>query len=638
MRGRARKVVRGVGGDSWRVQKRRGKGRPAMNDQALKDAATRLRRISVLSTTQAASGHPSTCLSAAEIVAVLFWEEMRFDPKDPRSNDVDHFVLSKGHAAPILWAALSETGAISEDPMTLRRFDSPLEGHPTPLSPWVRVATGSLGQGLAASVGMAIAKKRLGHPSRVYCLLGDGECAEGSVWEAAMAAGKTGLSNLCAIVDVNGLGQSGPAIHGHDTARVAAQFESMGWRAIVVDGHDVAAVRGAFAQARATDAGPTVLVARTQKGKGVRAMEGKGGWHGKPVPKGAELEAALADIGDAAAPPKPAARPYGVAWPLVTPTSADRPAPPAYEMGQPVATREAYGTALAKLGKVDPSVFVLDADTKNSTFSERFLAAFPDRFVECFIAEQNMVGSALGLSAMGMTPFASTFACFLTRAYDFIRMAAYSRPRRLVLCGSHAGVSIGEDGPSQMALEDLAMMRAIIGATVLYPSDGVSAERLVALAGQTEGITYIRTTRPKTPVIYPNDEVFVRGGSKVLRRSAKDTATIVSAGVTLHNALAAADALAKEGVTVRVIDAYSIEPIDVETLRVAAKETGRILTVEDHSVRGGLGEAVAAAVSGIAPVKIVGVTKLPRSGKPEELMEDHGLSAAAIARTVRELG
>jgi transketolase len=600
----------------------------------LRDVAQRLRRISVLSTSEAGSGHPTTCLSAAEIMSVLFFEEMRFDPKDPASNDADHFVLSKGHAAPILWAALSEAGAIAEDPMTLRKFTSPLEGHPTPLSPWVRFATGSLGQGLSAAVGMAVAKKRKSHPSRVYCLLGDGECAEGSVWEAAMAAGKMALSNLCAVVDVNGLGQSGPAIHEHDVEAVAAPFRAMGWHSILVNGHDVGALVLAFEEARRTTDAPTVLVAHTQKGKGVSAIEGKGGWHGKPIPKGPELDAALAQIGDPGKQAPVSARPYGHPWSIGAPSGP--PAPPAYEKGQPVATREAYGTALVKLGKVDPSVFVLDADTKNSTFSEKFLVAFPDRFVESFIAEQNMVGMAFGLQAMGMTPFASSFACFLTRAYDFIRMGVVSRPRRLILCGSHAGVSIGEDGPSQMALEDLAMMRALVEATVFYPSDGVSAERLVALAAATPGITYIRTSRPKTPVLYANDETFVRGGSKVVRSSGKDAATIVGAGVTLHEGMAAADALAKEDVAVRVIDAYSIEPLDAPTLQKAARETGLIVSVEDHSVRGGLGDAVRAAVGDLAPVRVLGVTKIPRSGKPEELLDDQGISAVGIARAVRE--
>lgn len=601
--------------------------------ERLTKVATRLRRISVLSTTEAGSGHPSTCLSAADIAAVLFFHEMRWDPKDPRSNDQDHVIFSKGHAAPLLWAALSEAGAISEDPMTLRRFDSPLEGHPTPLSPWVRVATGSLGQGLCAAVGMAHGKRMAKHPSRVYCLLGDGELAEGSVYEAAKQAAHAGLTNVCAILDVNGLGQSGPTMDDHQLERVAAPWTALGWNAIQIDGHDIGAIAAALEKARATTDRPTVVVCKTFKGHGVKDIAGKGGWHGKPIPKGPALDAALADIGEAPRQAPPAARPYGKAWNVAP--SNDAPPAPSVAKGKEIATREAYGDALVKLGAVNASVVALDGDTKNSTFSEKFLKAYPERFVEAFIAEQNMVGMSLGLAAVGYTPFASTFAAFLSRAYDFIRMATYSRPPRLVLCGSHAGVSIGEDGASQMALEDLAMMRAVLGTTVLYPSDAVSTERLVALAAQTEGITYIRTTRPKTPVIYDATETFVRGGSKVLRKSDQDSVTIVGAGVTLHHALAAADQLAKEGVRARVIDLYSIKPIDTATLQQAARATKRVITVEDHAIEGGIGEAVCAAINGLAPVTMLAVTTIPRSGTPEQLLEDHGISPAAIVRAVR---
>jgi transketolase len=604
------------------------------DDRTLARMAQKLRRISLETTAEAGSGHPSTCMSAAEIVAVLFFEEMRFDPRDPSGRDADVFVLSKGHAAPLLWGALHEAGAIADDPMTLRLLSSDLEGHPTPRCPWVRVATGSLGQGLSAAAGMAWARRLDATPARVFALLGDGESAEGSVWEAAQFAAHENLGNLCAIVDVNRLGQSGPTMYGHDTAVYEGRFRAFGWETAVVDGHDVAALRGAFARARATPRQPFAVIARTLKGKGVSFMEDKEGWHGKPVKKGDELQRALAELGDTAVDIKVEPRRYPMrTWVMpVEPALA-----PAYRLGQEVATREAYGSALASLAKQCPQVVAIDGDTKNSTFSERFKEHAPERFAEGYIAEQNMVGVALGMASEGKIPFASTFACFLSRAYDFIRMAAYSRPPHLVLCGSHAGVSIGEDGPSQMALEDLAMMRAITGATVLYPSDAVSAERLVETAARTPGIVYIRTSRPKTKVLYANEESFPVGGSRTLRSSAKDVLTIVGAGVTLHEALAAHETLAREGIIVRVIDLYSVKPVDEATLRKAAAETGGFVTVEDHSLCGGIGEAVAAAVAGRARIEMLGVREIPRSGKPAELMAAHGIDAAAIVAAVKRL-
>jgi transketolase len=596
--------------------------------------AQKLRRHSLESTAEAGSGHPTSCMSAAELMSVLFFSEMRFDPADPSGADADVFVLSKGHAAPILWAALREAGCIDDDLLTLRRLDSRLEGHPTPLVPWVRVATGSLGQGLCASVGMARARRRPGAPGRVFCLMGDGEVAEGSVWEAAQFASFNGLDNVTALVDVNRLGQSGPTMYQHHTEVYEARLRSFGWEVATVDGHDVPAVREALAAGRQASGKPFALVARTLKGKGVSFLEDKEGWHGKPVKKGEELQKAVAELGDTSIRLSVEARRY-------SPITERAPMPPevapAYQIGQEVATREAFGTALAYLGAHCPQVVAVDGDTKNSTFSERFKAVDPHRFAEAYIAEQNMVGIALGASTEGKIPVASTFACFLTRAYDFIRMAAISRPSHLVLCGSHAGVSIGEDGASQMALEDLAMMRAITGSTVLYPSEAVSAERLVELAARTPGIVYIRTSRPKTKVLYANDEAFTVGGSKTVRSSGNDRVTIVAAGVTLSEALIAHDRLAAEGVATRVIDLYCVKPVDVETLRRAASETRALLTVEDHSVCGGIGEAVAAAVSGRAPVTLLGVHEIPRSGKPAELMAHHGLDADAIVKAVRGL-
>jgi transketolase len=570
-------------------------------------------------------------LSCAEIVAALFFHEMRWDPADADARNVDRFVLSKGHAAPILWAALSAAGAIAEDPMSLRRIDSTLEGHPTPNNPWVRVATGSLGQGLAAANGMVLANRLDGIDARVYCLMGDGECAEGSVWEAAQFASLNRLANLVAIVDVNGLGQSGPAPYGHDTAVLARRFESFGWRAIELDGHDMDAMLAALERAR--EGGPTAILARTVKGKGVSFLEGAGCWHGKAV-EPAQLQQALDEVGDVQILPKIAPRRIGkfeAAIPAVTGIEVS------YAPGAEIATREAYGHALEKLGALNPDIVALDGDVKNSTRAEFFAEAYPERFFECYIAEQNMVGTALGLAACGKTPFVSTFACFLSRAYDFIRMAGHSRPKHLVFCGSHAGVSIGEDGPSQMGLEDLAMFRALGHSTVLYPCDAVSTERLTEQAARSEGIVYLRTTRGKTPVIYGNDETFPVGGSKVLRASGADQCTVVAAGVTVHEALAAYDLLKQQGISLRVIDAYSVKPLDVATLIKASGETRGLVVVEDHWANGGLGDAVARAHDWLVPLRFLAVSSEPRSGPPQALLEHHGISRQAIVQQVLAL-
>jgi len=605
-----------------------------VDDATLHRMAQKLRRECLESTAEAGSGHPTSCMSCAELVSVLFFDEMRFDPHDPSGKDADVFVLSKGHAAPILWAVLKEAGCIEDDLNTLRRFDSRLEGHPTPRVPWVRVATGSLGQGICAAGGMAWARKLGKSGGRVYTLLGDGEAAEGSVWEAAEFAAFYKLDNLCAIIDVNRLGQSGPTMYQHDMHPYEARLRGFGWEVAIVDGHDVAAVREVFARARAAAGKPFGVLARTLKGKGVSFMEDKEGWHGKPVKKGEELKKAVAELGDTSVTIVVEPRHY----PSPTPQPRKEPSlRPDYQLGQEVATREAYGNALARLAKTCPQVVAIDGDTKNSTFSEKFKEAAPERFAEGYIAEQNMVGAALGMSTEGWIPFASTFACFMSRAYDFIRMASYSQPSHLVLCGSHAGVSIGEDGPSQMALEDLAMMRAINGSTVLYPSEAVSAERLVEAAARTPGVVYIRTTRPKTKVLYDNDEAFPVGGSKTLRSSPKDAVTIVAAGITVTEALKAHEALAKEGIAARVVDLYSVKPVDAATLGKAAVETKGIVSVEDHSVFGGLGEAVLSAVGGRARVEILGVRDTPRSGKAEELMKAHRIDAEAIVEAARRL-
>jgi transketolase len=614
---------------------------------ALKNIATRLRIDSIRSTSESGTGHPTSCMSMADIMAALFFAEMRFDPKDPKHPESDRFVLSKGHAAPILYAAWAEAGAFDRSELLkLRDISSDLEGHPTPRLPFVDVATGSLGQGICAAIGIALNARLIGSGYRTYALLGDGESAEGSVWEAANVAALDRLDNLCGITDVNGLGQSRATMWDHDLAQFERRWQAFGWRAIVIDGHDLNAILDAFEQARATTGQPTMILARTIKGKGVASVEGKDGWHGKAFKKGEEMDRAIAELERQFVPVpdgSPATRP---ASRIPKPPSASRPvnppkpvAPPTYKLGDQVATREAFGAAIVKLGDADPRVVALDADVKNSTFTDKFEKAHPDRFFENFIAEQVMVGSAMGLAARGAIPFASTFACFLTRAADFVRMAAISNVG-IKLAGSHAGVSIGEDGPSQMALEDLAMYRAEPNYTVLYPCDAVSAERLVALMAYQPGPAYIRTSRPKTPVIYSNDEAFRIGGLKVLRESGDDVATVVGAGVTVFEALKAYDQLRAERVLIRVIDLYSLAPIDRDALVAAARATGgNLITVEDHYAAGGVGDAVAEAVAGAGfTVHRIAVREIPRSGKAEELLERFGISASHIVKAVKNVG
>ena len=607
---------------------------------ALQTIAARLRMESVRATSEAGSGHPSSCCSAADIVAALFFGEMRYDPHNPQHEDNDRFVLSKGHAAPLLYAAWAEAGYVDRgDLLALRRLDSDLEGHPTPRLPFVDVATGSLGQGICAAVGIALNARRIGSAYRTYVLLGDGESAEGSVWEAAQAGAQLALDNLCVVTDVNGFGQSRPTQWGHDLDAYARRWRAFGWHAVVVDGHDIAALLDALGEARAAGGRPTVIVAGTLKGKGVPLIEGRDGWHGKPVPKGEELDRALGALQQGIVPgtetpaiPPPPAR-------VQPPAPAPPPIPdPAYRRGDMVATRVAYGTALAALGAADPRVVALDADVGNSTFSETFERQHPERFYQTYIAEQVMLGAAVGLASRGAIPFPSSFACFLTRASDFIRMAGIGpTAANIKLAGSHAGISIGEDGPSQMALEDLAMMRGVPGCAVLYPCDAVSSERLVAAAAAHEGMVYIRTSRPKTEVIYPNGERFPIGGSKTLHQSDGDVATVVAAGITVFEARKAYSMLQQDGIPVRVIDAYCLQPIDAATLVRAGLQTGRrIITVEDHYAAGGLGDAVSDAVAahGIT-VQRLAVREAPRSGKPAELLDRYGISAACIAAAVR---
>jgi transketolase len=605
----------------------------------LNHLAARLRILSVQSTTEAGSGHPTSCCSAADIVATLFFSVMRFDPKNPKHPNNDRFVLSKGHAAPLLYAAWAEAGAFNpNDLMRLRTLDSDLEGHPTPRLNFVDVATGSLGQGLNAGVGLALNARldKSGH--RTYVLMGDGESMEGSIWEAAEIARHFQLDNLCAIVDINRLGQSDPTLLQHDMEAYRARWSAFGWNALIVDGHDIVKLLDAFDQAARTKGKPTVVLAKTFKGRGISFIEDKPDWHGKPLKKGEEADKAIAELSAKLLPSAPKIEIRRPDPPPAALAPAKSIAPPDYKPTDSVATREAFGAALVKLGEANPLVVALDADVKNSTFTDKFGKKFPERFFEIFIAEQNMVGIGVGLASQGKIPFVATFACFLTRAYDFIRMASISRTN-LKLMGSHVGVSIGEDGPSQMGLEDLAMMAAQPGVTVLYPSDAVCTHWLTALAADHKGMVYIRTGRPKTPILYKNDEKFTIGGSKVLRESAKDRLTVVAAGVTLFEALKAHDELAKQGIAIRVVDLYSIVPIDRATLLVSARATNNLmLTVEDHYAHGGLGDAVLAAVNaeGVKVHKMA-VTEIPHSGKPDQLLDRYGISAKHIVEKVKKL-
>jgi len=611
-----------------------------MNDidiETIKVIANQLRIHSIAATTAAGSGHPTSCCSAADLVAALFFGHMRYLPKDPHYYNNDRFILSKGHAAPLLYAAWAETGLFpAEELLKLRQLGSDLEGHPTPRLSFVDVATGSLGQGLSVGVGMALCA-RLDHLDyRTYVLMGDGECAEGSVWEAASLAGILQLNNLIALVDINRLGQSQPTPFGHDIATYRRRFESFGWRTEEIDGHDLDEILEVLA-AVGLGTQPLVLLAKTIKGAGISFIQDKEGWHGRALTKEEEARA-IAEL-------QPTAK-SGVGVPIPPPSQLPEPKietpasypPVAYKIGDKVATREAFGNALARIGAVDRRVVALDGDTMNSTYSEKFAQRFPERFTECYIAEQNMVGVATGFAVRGKVPFASTFACFLTRAHDQIRVAGISMAN-LKFAGSHVGVSIGEDGPSQMGLEDLGMARAVPGSVVFYPCDAVSAEKLVDQMAQHKGITYLRTSRPKTAVIYNNDASFTIGGAGVLRQSANDKVTVVAAGVTVYEALKAADTLQNEGVGITVIDAYCVKPLAKEVIKAAAQKTNNlVITVEDHYPEGGLGDAVAGELSaeGVRVHKLA-VFELPHSGKPEELMSKYGIDAAAIVKKAKAL-
>jgi transketolase len=604
--------------------------------QLWNDLAAQIAVDSIRATTAAGSGHPTSSMSAAHLLAVLFADHLRFDVKDPAYQGNDRFILSKGHAAPGLYATLKAIGAYDDDTLlSLRKMGSPLQGHPAPIPdlPWVEVATGSLGQGLAVGLGMALAMRMDGTGGRVWVMLGDSESSEGSVWEAAEAAAFHEAGNLIAILDLNRLGQRGPTMHGWQPDVFRDRAEAYGWTAIEIDGHDVRAIDRAYRDAIADDR-PTLIVARTTKGHGVSFLADREGWHGKAVPPEQE-DQAIEELG-------------GVRDLIVTPPSPPEFRPlevgslqsaPAPSYDGPVATRKAFGDALAWLAGHRPDLVVLDGEVGNSTYTDDFAKVAPERFVEMYIAEQSMLGAQTGLQALGKTAFAATFGAFLTRAYDQIRMGAISRAN-LRISGSHAGVSIGEDGPSQMAVEDLALFRSVNGSTVLYPADGTSTVKLVTTMCDLEGISYLRTTRESTPVLYDAKEEFPVGGSKTLAETDHDVVTLVGAGITLHQALAAHDILGSEGVAARVIDCYSVKPIDAVTLRRALDDTGALVVAEDHRVEGGLGDALLDALASgplHGRVTKLGVRDMPGSGTPEELRAWAGIDAASIAAAARDL-
>jgi len=603
----------------------------------VKELAQQLRVDSIRSSAAAGSGHPTSSMSAAELMAVLLAGHLHYDFDEPHNPGNDHLIFSKGHASPLLYSMYKAAGAISDEEMlTFRKLGSRIEGHPTPLLPWVDVATGSLGFGLPVGVGVALAGKRLDQLDyRVWVLCGDSEMAEGSIWEAFDHAAHENLDNLTVMVDVNRLGQRGETMHGWDLTSYAQRAEACGWQAIEIDGHDVDEVDRAIAQATGTQSRPTVIVARTHKGKGVKAVDDKENAHGKPVDDPTE---AIAELGGErhlsvkVAPPAPGAKARQFAPSTV--------ALPQWDVGTKVSTRRAYGDALAAIGGEHPDVVALDAEVSNSTYAEIFKKAHPERFFEMFIAEQQMVAAAVGMQVRHWRPFASTFAAFLTRAYDFARMAAVSRAN-IRLVGSHAGVSIGQDGPSQMGLEDLASFRAVHGSTVLYPSDPNQTARLVRAMVETDGVVYMRTTRGDTPVLYGPDEEFPIGGSRVLRSSESDQVTVVAAGITLHEAVKAAEVLAGEDINVRLIDLYSLKPVDAATLAEAARATdGRFVTVEDHWPEGGIGETVLSALADcgvVLRVTKLAVEVMPTSGTPDELLGLAGIDAEHIAAAVRKL-
>lgn len=611
-----------------------------MNTHQYQDLAKLIRYYILVSTTAAGSGHPTSSLSAVELMAVLmFGGFFKYNLEEPDYANNDRLIFSKGHASPLFYALYAAAGKVSLDELkTLRKFGSNLEGHPTRAFPYTEVATGSLGQGLSAGVGMALNAKYLDKSSyRTYVLLGDSEMAEGSVWEAAQLAAHYKLNNLVGILDVNRLGQRGETMYGWDTESYEQKLQAFGWNTVVVNGHSVEDITHAYTFASESDK-PCMIIAKTVKGKGVSFIENKEGWHGKSLSP-EELEKVLEELGkvDLKLQGKIAKSDKIKNKQKKINTHTSEIKVDGYKVGQLVSTRKAYGNVLVKLGEKNPDIVVLDGEVSNSTYAEVFKKVYPERFFEMFIAEQNMVGTALGLARRGKKPFVSTFGAFFSRAFDQIRMSAYSEAS-ITFVGSHAGVSIGEDGISQMALEDIALFRSVYNSVVLYPSDAVSTGQLVAEAGEYSGVSYVRTTRKDLPVLYNSSEKFIIGGSKVLKQSADDAVTLIAAGITLYEVLSAYEALKKQGIIARVIDLYSIKPLDTKTLFKAAEETQALVTVEDHYLEGGLGEAIRSSFA-VSPVPLVslGVKKMPHSGKPEELLEYEGISARAIVKEVKKL-
>ncbi len=611
--------------------------RPLQTDPALwRELAQQLRVDAVRATAAAGSGHPSSGMSAADLMAVLLAGHLRYDFNHPEDPGNDHLIFSKGHASPLLYALYRAAGAITDDELlTYRRAGSRLGGHPTPELPWVDVATGSLGLGLPVGVGIALAGRALERmPYRVFVLAGDSELTEGSMWEAFARADHAGLDNLVVIVDVNRLGQSGETMLGSDTAAYAARVQAFGWRAIEVDGHDVTAIDRAYTEALEPDGRPVAIIARTVKGKGVAAIEDRNGFHGKPL---ADPDAAIAELGglrDLRVPPQRPPAALGASLP-----PRGRVRLPWWSPGELVATRRAYGEALRAVGAAEPRVVAMDGEVGNSTYSELFREAFPERYFEMYVAEQQMVAAAIGFQARGRIPFASTFAAFWTRAHDFIRMAAVSRAD-IRLVGSHTGVTVGEDGPSQMALEDIAMFRAVHDSTVLVTSDANQTAALVEAMLDRPGVVYLRTVRMATPVLYAPGEHFPVGGSRTLRSTPRDSVTLLATGVTVHEALAAADLLATTGLHARVIDLYSVKPLDAATVAAATSETGNVIVAEDHWAQGGLGDAVLGALADAdvhARVRRLAVHAMPTSGRPQELLWRSGIDRTWIAAAARDL-
>jgi len=604
-----------------------------MEVKDLQSLANVLRRDSLVMTTRAGSGHPTSCLSSAEIISCLFFNELKLDTKNSNNPDNDEFILSKGHAAAILYSCLKHSGCLTENLENYRKIGSDLEGHPTPELNWIKVASGSLGQGLSIATGMALASKLQKRKFRTFVLLGDSELAEGSNYEAFQFSSHNNLNNLTAIIDLNRLGQRGETMLGHNSKLLAIRLSSFGWNTIVIDGHNVKQILDALQKARKSDK-PTAIIAKTLKGKGVSFLENKEGWHGKALNE-KELAKALKEI------PNPSLPSISIAPPITINQKAPlehKIIQTKYNPKDEIATREAYGSALASLAKSNPSVLALDAEVSNSTFADKVKKETPKQFIECFIAEQNMLGLALGLSKKGFNVFASSFSSFLSRAHDQLRMAAISKAN-FTVCGSHCGISIGQDGSSQMGLEDIAMFRSLPNSTIFYPSDAVSAEKLTLLSSTLPGIKYIRTTRPKTKILYENKEEFPVGDFKVLKQSPKDKLVLIGAGITLHESLKAYEELKKAKIETAVIDLYCIKPLNSKKLIEFIKQHGnKIIITEDHYKEGGIGEALLSSLSnsGII-ITHLAVSRIPHSGKPDELLERYGINAKAIVTEAKKI-